>query len=421
MKQSTPRPMLTWAMTLVFALACGWSAAVAAEPSEVDAASPAADRQLLVMLHMAPPHFRPDTNYSGRYAGDAARSARHRIAENIARTHGLKMVSDWPMPALGVDCYVMEAADVASLKHIIDAVSRDERVEWAQALSSYHSLSNNDALYPLQPGAKYWHLSEIHQFTTGRKTRVAIIDSGIDDAHPDLLGQVALKENFIDGNPYVAEAHGTAVAGIIAARSGNGVGIEGVATGAQLMALRACWHTSEHVTHCNSFTLGKALNFAILHKAQVINLSLTGPPDRLLKRLIDVALGQGITIIGAADPLFADGGFPASYPGVLAVADQDSKTLTAGVILAPGRDIPTTAPGGLWAMVNGSSYAAAHVSGMVALLAELRPSMSAQQMRHELVGSGQIAGVIEPCAMIGRLTGSCACLCSAVHAANAVH
>ena len=73
---------------------------------------------------------------------------------------------------------------------------------------------------------------------------------------------------------------------------------------------------------CDTLSLAKALYFAIGHDAQVINLSLSGPPDPLLGRLIDVALARGIVVVGALDPNAADGGFPASHPGVVAVSDD---------------------------------------------------------------------------------------------------
>jgi len=384
-------------------------------------------RQLLVMLHMPPPHFRPGSNYSGRYVDDPGRSARLRIAKDIARAHSLTLVTDWPMPALGVDCFVMEAASNDSLTQSMEMLSHDSRVEWAQPMSTYRPLANTEHLYSLQPSAKYWHLAEIHKAATGRNIRMAIIDSGIDDHHPDLTGQVILKENFIDGNPYVPESHGTAVAGIIGAGARDGAGIEGIASDAHLMALRACWEVTEHDTRCNSFTLGKALNFAILNKAQVINLSLTGPPDRLLQRLLDAALSQGITVVGAADPHIADGGFPASYPGVLAVADEDSKPVKAGTLLAPGRDIPTTAPDGKWNFVNGTSFACAHVSGIVALLVEMNPSFTPAQIRQQLkfnltpTVDGQPAGTIDACATISKSAGSCICACPLAHASKVIH
>lgn len=383
--------------------------------------------RLLVMLHIPPTHFRPGSNYSGRYLDDQGHSARLRIAKDIAQAHNLTLVSDWPMPTLDVDCYVMEATNADAFSRSLDMLSHDSRVEWVQPMSTYHGLSNNDKLYSLQPSAKYWHLNEIHKAATGRNIRVAIIDSGVDDRHPDLMGKVKLKENFIDDSPYAPESHGTAVAGIIGASSRNGGGIEGIASDANLMALRACWQVSDHETRCDSFTLGKALNFAILNKAQVINLSLTGPSDRLLQRLIDAALAQGIVVVAAADPHSADGGFPASHSGVLAVAEEDAKPLRAGVLMAPGRDIPTTAPDGRWSFVNGTSFACAHVSGIVALLVELNPSYSSTQIRQELKyiptpsEDGRPAGAIDACATISAPVGSCVCACPLAHASTLAH
>ena len=106
--------------------------------------------------------------------------------------------------------------------------------------------------------------------------------------HPDLRGRIVVARNFVDARDAVAELHGTAVAGIIGARADNGVGIVGVAPEAQLMALRACWQVpaDANAAVCSSFTLAKALQFAIDNNARVINLSLGGPRDRLLERLV---------------------------------------------------------------------------------------------------------------------------------------
>jgi len=386
----------------------------------------AADHQVLVMLHLPPAHFRPDASYAGQYGNDSGHAARRRIAEELAKAHGLVLVNDWPMPALGVDCYVMEDPAHGSAAHLVDVLSQDKRIEWVQPMSTFHALGTdrpNDPLYPAQPGAGLWHLNELHRVATGRNVRVAVIDSGVQDDHPDLQGQVVFKENFVDGNPYAAEQHGTAVAGIIAAIAGNGIGIEGIAPDARLMALRACWQMPGSATQCNSFTLGKAINFAISHDANVINLSLGGPPDRLLQRLLEVAMRKGIRVVAAVDPDVPDGGFPAALSGVLAVADFDTRQVGAerGVLIAPGRDIPTTAPGGGWNFVSGSSYAAAHISGMVALLSELRPGMTSGQVHDQMASVGFVSdekGVmrgVDACATIGRITGNCPCLCNAAH------
>ena len=72
-------------------------------------------RQVLVMLRLPAPHFRPDVSYTGSYDRSAGRDARRQIAERLANQYGLKIIDGWPMPALGVDCFVMEAPGNASL------------------------------------------------------------------------------------------------------------------------------------------------------------------------------------------------------------------------------------------------------------------------------------------------------------------
>ena len=102
---------------------------------------------------------------------------------------------------------------------------------------------------------------------TGSGVRVAVVDSGIDASHPDLAGQIAVNRNFVAGRPMAAEQHGTGVAGIIAARAGNGIGLAGIAPGAKILGLRACWQAPAK-TLCDSFSLAKALYFAIDQKAR---------------------------------------------------------------------------------------------------------------------------------------------------------
>ncbi|RZI41897.1 hypothetical protein EGT07_16655 [Herbaspirillum sp. HC18] len=387
------------------------------------------ENQMLVMMRIPPPHFRPDSSYAGEYGDDMGRAARRRIAQDLAHAHHLTLRTDWPMPILGVHCFVMEMPEGLNPDRVADELARDPRVEWAQPMHRFHTLGGGDPLYPLQPSAGLWHLSAIHQVATGNKVRVAVVDSSVESGHPDLAGQVEFKENFVDGKSDVAETHGTAVAGIIAARADNGIGIVGVAPQARLLALRACWETSLDTTECNSFSLGKALQSAILHHAQVINLSLTGPSDRLLRSLLDAALARGIKLVGAIDPHSEDGGFPASHPGVLAVADQSSKQDMAGALrehalLAPGHDIPTTVPGARWNFVSGSSFAAAHVSGLLALLTELQPALAPSQLHKELVTQDadiRMAGVVDVCSTLARVTGACSCSCADVHAAANRH
>lgn len=396
----------------------GLLALLACATVRAQAPAPAAQRQLLVMLRLPPQHFRPDSAYGGGYLKDGGSAARRRVASAIAAAHGLQVRDNWPMPAIGVDCFVMEEEGDAPLERVLDELAHDARVAWAQPLGDYHALDAGDPLAPLQPAVRDWHLAELHRASTGRGVTVAVVDSGVDAGHPDLAGRLALRRNFVDDGPDVAEAHGTAVAGIIGARTGNGVGIAGIAPGARIMALRACWETEARPARCNSLTLGKAINYALENNAQVINLSLGGPPDRLLQTLLQAALARGVVVVGAADPQRADGGFPASLPGVIGVARSGDRHPPSSLLYAPGTDIPTCAPGAGWGLVSGSSYAAAHVTGLAALLAELKPRTVAQALRPRIedAAAGPPAGKMDACAVLSRAAGSCVCQCTSTAA-----
>lgn len=380
-------------------------------PGQADPVADAARHQVLVMLRLPAQHFRPDASYGGGYLKDGGSAARRRVAGDIAAAHGLRLRDNWPMPAIGVDCFVMEEEGDVPLSRVVDELAHDGRVAWAQSLAEYVGLDGGDPLYPVQPAAHDWHLAELHRTSTGRDVTIAVVDSGVDASHPDLAGRVALRRNFVDDAPDVAETHGTAVAGIIGARTGNGIGIAGVAPGARLMALRACWETGAQPARCNSLTLGKAINYALENRAQIINLSLAGPPDRLLQSLLQAAVARGVVVVGAADPQRPDGGFPASFPGVIGVARSgDRHPVPSNLVYAPGTDIPTCAPGAGWRMVSGSSYAAAHVAGLAALLAQVRPRGGVQALA---------AGNIDACAALSRAADACVCLCTSTAANNA--
>ena len=400
------------ALALTAALAA-WPPAIAAPaPASAPAATAESSRKVLVLLKLPPRHYRGGSDYSDAYGDEMGRSARRRIGSQLARAEGLNLVTDWAIPALGLDCLVLAIPDGRDEADVAVRIARDKRVAWAEPMNLFRAKAQAERPDPLllaQPAAQAWHLVELHEIATGANVRVAVIDSGVDVTHPDLLGQVRVSRDFVTNHAPPAERHGTGVAAIIAARANDGVGIAGVAPGARLLALRACVEglgppTSPAI--CDGLSLAKALDFAIAHDVQVINLSFSGPQDRLLGQLLDVALSRGITVVGAYDGALARGGFPASHPGVIAAADAWTGTPASGAFLAPGRDVPTAQPKGRWALVNGSSYSAAHVSGLAALVRQgshpIGPNLLAVRAGH----------AIDACATLLRAYGDCRCGCA---------
>jgi hypothetical protein len=395
-------------------LACAFGAAIPAlakgVPPAVQQQTAATDQpKILVMLRLPPEHFRPQSDYAGSYGENPSRVAQQRLAKRIARDHHLILLSDWPMPLIGIDCFVMQAPSGQSAEAAAAQVSRDSRVEWSQPLQAFNAMSAgaayNDPLLPAEPAVQLWHLPDLHQLATGRGVVVAIIDSRVDGAHADLSGQLADQKDFVANSGGAPEQHGTEVAGIIAAKGNNHIGIVGVAPGARLMALRACWQVQTKTT-CDTLSLAKALHYAIEHRADVINLSLSGPTDRLLTTLLQSALQRGRTVVAAYDGKLPGGGFPASLSGIIAVSDEPVARARAGVYIAPGRGVPTTQVGGRWQLVDGSSFAAAHVSGLAALVRERSPRGTGLRLVASPAG-----GAIDACGTLTAGMRHCDCNC----------
>lgn len=396
-------PALRVALAILAVAAILWtgSSARAAEPG---------DQEILVMLDLPPPHFGFGGSYLGSYTGDPSAMARKRLARRIARDDGLELVDSWPMPLVGIDCYVMRVPGGVSVEDAIVRVSKHRDVKWSQPLNLYRAQAQvaGDPLLRAAPAATEWHLSDLHRLATGKGVRIAVIDSRIDVRHPDLSGQFTVAKDFVTGRSGTPELHGTGVAGVIGAKENNGIGIAGVAPGARMMALRACWQAGPvaSATLCDSLSLAKALEYAVEQGAQVVNLSLSGPADLLLGKLISIALARHMSIVAAYDPALPEGGFPASQRGVIAVAEEPLRRNPGSLYSAPGRNIPTTQPGDTWNFVSGSSYAAAHVSGLVALERQERGRTAAISFARLPNGS------IDACGSLAATAKDCNCDCA---------
>lgn len=374
---------------------------LAAVPLQARAAEEDASR-ILMMLRLAPTHFRAGSGYGGGYGEDPSAAARRRIAAAVARRNGLRLAGNWPMPIIGIDCFILVVPKGRDPTEAAGQVARDPAVEWSEPITTFAAQGTpmpNDPLFPAQPVARAWHLAMLHRNATGRGSRIAVIDSQVDARHPDLAGQVAVERNFVDGTGVGAERHGTGIAGVISARPDNGVGIVGIAPGARLLALRACAEQGtgpSAATLCDSLSLARAVSFAVEQRADVINLSLAGPPSRLIETLLRIGVARGAIVVAAYDSKLPGGGFPASMPGVVAVAET-TVGQAGGPYAAPGRDIPTTQPGGRWYLASGSSYAAAEVSGLLALIRDARATHG---RRTALVSARPGGGEIDACASV---------------------
>jgi hypothetical protein len=356
-----------------------------------------AERQIIVAVHderagvqaRAGSVSRP---YRGGVAYRASLQSRQQLAR-LAKRHELRAVASWPIVMADLYCVVFEIPEGQSRDAMLASIAAEPGVVLAQPMQLFSTLGERPrhAAAGFAASAAGREVRHAHQWATGLGVKVALIDTGLDSGHPALEDRVISTLDFVgpQGIPSAEEPHGLAVAGVIAARASPEAGMVGVAPRAGLLALRACWHTDQVNAVCNSLTLARAIAAAVDRAADVINLSLTGPPDPLLERLLERAIERNILVIGALPEDNADGGtasrarhFPTSIPGVIAVrAAEDSGNPFAGAVPAPGLGILTLGPGGGYEFASGSSLAAAHISGLAALLRERRAQIGADEVR----------------------------------------
>jgi subtilisin family serine protease len=232
-----------------------------------------------------------------------------------------------------------------------------------------------------------------------------VIDSGIDVSHPELAGSIA--ESFdalaIPGSPH---KHGTAIAGLIAAHAR----LVGAAPDAKILAVRA-FDAKDAGAESTTFNILKGIDWAATHGARVINMSFAGPPDPAMHRALEAAHKKGIVLVAAAGNAGAKSSplFPAADPNVIAVSatDADDKLFEQSnrgrhiTVTAPGAQILVAAPDSGYDVSSGTSFSAAEVSGIAALMIQRKPGLTPDQIRGVLRATAKDLGPKGPDEMFG--------------------
>jgi thermitase len=262
-----------------------------------------------------------------------------------------------------------------------------QNVEYAEP--HYIYLQNevpNDLLYlsyqwnlPAIQTEKGWQLSQGNENIV-----IAVIDSGVDLDHPDLVHRLKKGYNVLADNtlPEDDNGHGTHVAGIIASETNNREGVAGITWFNQIMPIKAL--NSEG--YGSSFDVAKGIIWAVDHGAQIINLSLGNyQPSELLQEAVRYAYERGVVIVAASgNDNSSQPSYPAAYPEVLSVGAITSDGSRAEFsnygayldVVAPGTNIPSTFVHHRYAALSGTSMAAPHVSALAGLIRSLNPRLS---------------------------------------------
>lgn len=283
-------------------------------------------------------------------------------------------------------------------------------------------VTGGDPLEGSQWGWRRLGGPELARLGDGSGLVVAVLDTGVDASHPDLAGRVLPGWDSMDpegdgrSDP---NGHGTHVAGIIGAASGNGEGISGVAPGVQILPVRVLDATGNG----DDDELAFGIIWAVDNGADIVNLSIGGAiPSTLLEGAIDHAVSNGVLVVVAAGNDGATGNapsYPAAYRQVLAVGSTDasdrrsmfSNTGEYLDIAAPGSWIVSTWPGGRYQSSSGTSMAAPFVAGAAALL-QSRTGLRGNELASRLVaGATDLgaagadveygAGLVNPLAEVG--------------------
>jgi subtilisin family serine protease len=325
----------------------------------------------------------------------------------LQRRSRLVRVESQSFQLTGTTLYRWRIADGRSVATMIRQLETDRVVASAQpnylfTLQQSESKTEGD---PAQYELGKLHLPQAHKIAKGYNVLVAVIDSGVDVTHPDLAGSVAQSYDTLT-TPMTPHMHGTAIAGLIAAHGR----LMGSAPGAHVLAIRA-FDPAGKTAEGSTFNILKGLDFAVANHARVINMSFAGPGDPMIHRALEAARKKGVVLVAAAGNAGAKSSplYPAADPNVIAVSatDADDKLFEASnrghyiAVAAPGAHILVAIPGGGYEMSSGTSYSAAEVSGIVALMLERKPELSPDKVAAILRASARDLGPKGPDVMFG--------------------
>ena len=321
-------------------------------------------------------------------------------ADEMARRHGLRRVQSQNFALIGSTIGLFRVTDRRSVDVVSREFATEASVRSVQPNFRYLLQDQKPAALgegdPLQYALAKMRLPEAHKLAHGSGVKVAVIDAAIDVRHPELAGSIVDSFDAL-GSTEGPHVHGTGIAGAIVAHAR----LMGSAPAAGIMAIRA-FGTAANGAQSNSYVILKALDYAAGHGAQVINMSFAGPKDALIERGVDAVAKKDIVMVAAAGNAGAKSPplYPAANANVIAVSATDAQDhlFTASnrggyvAIAAPGVDVFLPAPDGKYQMTSGTSFSAAYVSGLAALMLERNPALKADELRVLLMKTARDLG-----------------------------
>jgi subtilisin family serine protease len=320
-------------------------------------------------------------------------------ADELARRHGLERIASQSFPLLGGTIGLFRIIDRRPVDTVRRELAADGSVRSVQ-LNFRHFLQDQKKPAIEGDAAQYavaqLRLPQAHALVRGMNVTIAVIDSGVDVKHPELVNSVTDSFDAL-GSKEGPHVHGTGIAGAIVAHAK----LMGSAPEARLIAIRAFGMGSKGA-ESTSYVILRGLDYAAEHGAQIINMSFAGPKDPLIERGIAATAARGILMVAAAGNAGAKSPplYPAANPNVIAVSGTDAqdKLFAASnrgnhiAISAPGADIFLPAPDEKYQITSGTSFSAAYVSGIAALMLEHNPALKPSDVRALLTKTARDLG-----------------------------
>ena len=320
-------------------------------------------------------------------------------ADALARSHGMERIASQKFPLVDGTVGLFRIIDRRPADTVRRELAADVRVKSVQPNFRYvlqdqkKTLTEGD---PAQYAVAQLRLPQAHTLARGMNVTIAVIDSGIDVKHPELANSVADSFDAL-GSKEGPHVHGTGIAGAIVAHAR----LMGSAPEARLLAIRA-FGSASGAAESTSYVILKGLDYAVEHGAQIVNMSFAGPKDPMIERGIAATAARGILLVAAAGNAGAKSPplYPAANPNVIAVSGTDAqeKLFTASnrgnhiAIAAPGVDIFLPAPDEKYQITSGTSFSAAYVSGIAALIMERNPALKPNDVRAILTKTARDLG-----------------------------
>src|SRR6266481_183697 len=320
-------------------------------------------------------------------------------ADELARRHGLVRLQSQDFPLLGATIGLFRITDRRTVETASRQFATDASVHWVQPNFRYFLQEQKAALTegdPAQYALAKLRLPQAHRLAHGANVTVAVIDSGVDVEHPELANAIADSFDAL-GSKEGPHVHGTGIAGAIVSHAR----LMGSAPAARILAIRA-FAAAPNGGESTSFVILKALDYAAAHVAQIVNMSFAGPNDALIERGISAAVAKGIVMVAAAGNAGAKSPplYPAANRSVIAVGATDAQDRLFAAsnrgghiaVSAPGVDIFLPAPDEKYQMASGTSFSAAYISGLAALLLERNPALKPDEVRAILMKTARDLG-----------------------------